>query len=411
MAAKTAKPHVLIVGAGLGGLALAQCLRKQEIPFEIFEREPDISSRSQGYAIGMHYAILEDLAASFCSDMPPLRESAGHLLPLKLPSQMCFHLRGLRLCTTDTPETPCLRANRLRLREWLATRIPINWGKRLESVQEQDDGKVTLNFADGTSACGDIIVGADGMKSVVRRHLLPGVSLNSLPFATITGEAVLSGEAMERQLSMGHSAYMTSPADGSCVLFVGLNQAHADQRSGDYYWNLTWDDEDAGRPDYWLKSASRAKKLERALEMTQHVDPRFSEVIRLTRARDIRDGQMTYGDVEMPEQLPAGSRITLLGDAAHPMTPFRGEGGMHAFRDALNLARELCEMDVSGEPGEVEAGLAAYQREMLRRGGEAARMSRNAIRNNRDGGNRIVCWGHAAQPTPEVRVSLEACRS
>lgn len=53
MTSNTAKPHVLIIGAGLGGLTLAQCLRKQNVPFEIFDRDTDVVSR-QGWAIGLH---------------------------------------------------------------------------------------------------------------------------------------------------------------------------------------------------------------------------------------------------------------------------------------------------------------------------------------------------------------------
>lgn len=61
----------------------------------------------------------------------------------------------------DTPETPCMRANRLRLREVLSTKIPVKWGKQLERVEEDDD-MATAFFADGTSAVGDLIIGADG---------------------------------------------------------------------------------------------------------------------------------------------------------------------------------------------------------------------------------------------------------
>lgn len=53
MALDSAKPHILIVGAGLAGLTVAQCLRKQGIPFEIFDSDPDLITR-HGYAIAVH---------------------------------------------------------------------------------------------------------------------------------------------------------------------------------------------------------------------------------------------------------------------------------------------------------------------------------------------------------------------
>jgi len=50
----TSKPHTLIIGAGIAGLTLAQSLRKQGVPFEIFERDLSDASREQGYALGLY---------------------------------------------------------------------------------------------------------------------------------------------------------------------------------------------------------------------------------------------------------------------------------------------------------------------------------------------------------------------
>jgi flavin-dependent dehydrogenase len=187
------KPHVLIIGGGMGGLTLAQSLRKQGISFEVFERDANDQSRMQGWAIGLHtYAIsaihpslsriprstgagrantlcrmLEELGDSMPSDMPDLRKSTHHLLPLNLNTQICLHYPGIssRIGVQDTPKTPCLRANRKALRKWLSTAIDIQWGKRVKSVEQVGD-KVVAHFEDGTVASGDILVGADGTNSV-----------------------------------------------------------------------------------------------------------------------------------------------------------------------------------------------------------------------------------------------------
>ena len=66
---------------------------------------------------------------------------------------------------TDSPETPCLRAHRLRLRQALAQDLDIQWGKKAERIEEDRDGdkdKVTVWFEDGTKAEGTVVVGADG---------------------------------------------------------------------------------------------------------------------------------------------------------------------------------------------------------------------------------------------------------
>ncbi|KAL8644490.1 MAG: hypothetical protein Q9210_007229, partial [Variospora velana] len=158
--------HILIVGGGLGGLGLAQSLRKQGISFDIFERDESPDSRFQGWAIGLH-TIINDLASSFPEDLGDLKEATDHLKPLDLPAQIGLYFPGMegRLGVQDTPEAPIVRAERRRLRDWLATNLPIQWGKRVQRI-EHDDAGVSVYFEDGTSAKGDILVGADGIKSV-----------------------------------------------------------------------------------------------------------------------------------------------------------------------------------------------------------------------------------------------------
>lgn len=137
----------------------------------------------------------------------------------------------------------------------------------------------------------------------------------------IIGETTLSGECFERQLSLGHSCYVKSAVDTSYFIFVGLSEVSSDGTSGQYYWYVTQKDENAGKDDHWLRSASQTEKLEHALKSTSPLDPKFTEVIRETPASGILQHHMIYRDIEIDE-LPAG-RITLLGDAAHAMSPCR----------------------------------------------------------------------------------------
>lgn len=389
MATESAKPRVLIVGAGLSGLALAQCLRKQGVPFEIFDRDTDISTR-QGWAIAVH-SILDDLASSFSSDMPPLRESADHLLPLKLEPQICFYGHGKKLAVQNSPEAPFLRLHRLRFRQWLATEISIQWGKRLRRVEEQEK-RVTVHFEDGTSASGDILVGADGLNSVVREHLLgrPNTEvLNSIPLSCIWGETTLSGEAFERQLSLGHSAYAYASRELGLLVWVGLNKAN-DDLSGDYYWCVGWDDQDVNNPDHWLKHASGAAKRDHVIKITQSLEPKFTEIFQLTPANGILPGQV-YRDAEIPSVRTG--RIVLVGDAAH-----------------LNLSKAFCRIDLK-DPKDIGLTLGPYQREILERGSAAVRLSRTANKNNEEAQNKIVSCGQVARQTAEEIVLLENCKA
>ncbi|OTB03185.1 hypothetical protein M426DRAFT_321977 [Hypoxylon sp. CI-4A] len=409
MATTTTKPCVLIVGAGICGLTLAQCLRKQNIPFEVFEREAGPDSRPAGWAIGIH-TIIGDLITSIPEDMPPFKESVHHLSPLNLNSQFSYYLDGPRQVVQDTPETPVVRANRFRFREWLSTRIPIQWGKRVAQVEELENG-VLARFDDGTTATGDILVGADGINSIVRENLLKRPNrdiLRTVPAATITGEIVLSGEAFERQLSLGHSSYIKSgPELPGHFLFVGLSYVNPDANSGLYYWVLISEDDGINKEDHWLHSASQVEKLEDVKRKTSMLDPRFTEVITATPASGIQKQTRIFRDAEI-DNLPVG-RVTLVGDAAHPMTPFRGEGGVHGMRDALNLSKALSQLK-STNTEEIKSRLGPYQKEILERGVAATRASRAAQRTNTGREGRLFGWGQPAVLAPEEKVSLDACR-
>jgi 2-polyprenyl-6-methoxyphenol hydroxylase-like FAD-dependent oxidoreductase len=166
MTSKNHSPHVLILGGGIGGLTLAQALRKKGISFSIFERDSEQNSRSQGWSIGLH-TTLDDLKTSISDDMPPL-ETVFYLHPLRFPSQLAVYKAqdpGQRHGVTDDGSGKLLRANRKRLREFLSTDIPVQFGKQAARI-EKNDHSVTVEFKDGTSASGDFLVGADGVHSI-----------------------------------------------------------------------------------------------------------------------------------------------------------------------------------------------------------------------------------------------------
>ncbi|KAH8198843.1 hypothetical protein TruAng_007011 [Truncatella angustata] len=402
-------PHVLIVGAGLGGLALAQCLRKRGISFEIFERDADENSRPQGWAIGLH-TMLDELHNSIPSDLPNLHDNVHHLLPLKLNSQICVYFQGIdgRIGVQDTPETPCLRADRPKFRLWLSTNIPIQWNKRLTQIDESVDGNVSLKFQDGSTANGEILIGADGVQSFVRENLIQRPNnefLRVVPTATIIGELKLSGAAFERQLSLGHSSWIAVASDWKHRLFTGLQHVSSDGKSGDYYWFYTEHDDSVDRPDHWMRLASLGEKLAYVRRRISSFDPELREVVEATSADNIKDTHFLWRDAELPS-LPLG-RVALLGDAAHPMTPFRGEGGVHAIRDALLLAKHLSHVNIHDSQGLFQT-IGEYHAEVLERGVQAVRASRGAFHGHGQGKPSIVGWGHTAVPIPEENVSLSA---
>lgn len=133
----------------------------------------------------------------------------NHLKPLKLPAQFACYINGLRLAVTSGPDTPVLRANRNRLRRWLATNIPITYGKQAVGIEEAED-VATVRFRDGTRASGDIVVGADGINSYgkkilsgVKSTLLTTISARVSIVPTKQGDA--SNKSFCRHCGRNHS--------------------------------------------------------------------------------------------------------------------------------------------------------------------------------------------------------------
>ncbi|OAQ95811.1 hypothetical protein LLEC1_01688 [Akanthomyces lecanii] len=403
------KPHVLIAGAGLSGLALAQVLRKQGISYKIFERS--VASRTQGYAIGIH-SIIPELVAAFPDDMPSPAVT-DHLLPLNLPAEIAFYdgqSLESRFGVRAASRQDIIRANRQRLRDWLATNIDIEYHKVVETVDEDEDA-VTVHFADGTSACGDFLVGADGCFSKVRHSIFSRLGkpdpLNPLPLVLLLGEVTLHGADFERQLELANSCYVSGyQSEGS--LFVGLNSVTPDGTSGDYYWCIVYNDEAAKTRPHWTASADKELLYKFALSKVETMDPRFLEVVKKTDPCGMVVPSFTLQDLEIDE-LPV-SRVTLLGDAAHSMTPFRGEGGIHAMRDSLSLARTITKVAKEGTGLEGwKRGVDEYQKEMLERGVKAVRLSRTAGNDRattREGPR--YAWNRPVGPLPtRTGLSLE----
>ena len=180
------RPSVLIVGAGIGGLALAQGLRKQKISFQIFERDPSHEARGQGWAVLLQwcvtrtqhhrlylanclYRILPDLLSSTLRDVPPLEQcSVTHSVGIPTEFAIFEGNSGKELTRvhghTTEGDIVALRVNRARFRDWLSEHLDIQWNKRF-SHYEEIEGGVKVFFEDGTTATGDMLVGADGIGS------------------------------------------------------------------------------------------------------------------------------------------------------------------------------------------------------------------------------------------------------
>ncbi|KAI1277390.1 putative monooxygenase [Xylaria sp. FL0933] len=432
-------PHVLIAGAGLSGLALAQFLRKEGVSFEIFERDESVDARTQGWAIALHGPLLADLKASMPEDIGPIEQKTNHLTPLDhIPPQIVFYdatKPDMRVGVTDDDSHHFVRANRQRLRDWLRQHIPVQYDKRVVGVDDSGE-KVVVHFADGSSASGDILIGAEGTRSTVRKHILHGQDvMKPLPVGSLVGETELTGAEFASQLELGHSAYIVfgPPQDQyQFAMFAGLNKVSPDGKTGYYYFLLFWIDEKAAQSTdenpYWTVNASREDLAAFARKATGS----FPEHLRalphkVPVERYLRPGIVLHSVELDASQLPPG-RVMLIGDAAHSMSPckyflplpfpieqgltiplsVRAEAGVCALRDASDLGRTLTRIrDTGAKDADLEKLMAAFRDGMLGRAVELSRISNAAIGEYARNNYKLYTCGKEAEPLPKESIVLE----
>lgn len=379
-------PHVLIVGGGVGGLCLAQGLRKSGIDVAVYERDESVWIRRQGYRVTLRehgpralrdclHADLFDLCVA-----TSIKPATGRAF---FDEQLVEKFVQPTPYSDTAPDAAAFGINRLTLREILLARLEgiVHFGKTFERHEHSPDGRVRAHFADGTTTTGDLLVGADGTNSPVRRRLLPNAGIDELkPVAY--GRTPLTADTLRwlPETLRGLFTRIVGPHDTMMMLTT----------------NRTWEPASGAAariaPDVWLTDVPDYISWTLSLEGT---DPDDSEGAPLhRRARELVAGWhwalrriVDEADVPATHRLvisaarpvapwPAGN-VTLLGDAIHTMTPGLGEGANTALRDAVLLRDVLVAVVVNRVP--LTEAIARYQAEMLRYGFEALANSQQGL--------------------------------
>ena len=373
----------LIIGAGLGGLCLAQALRRDGIDFEIFERDKGPFERPQGYRLHLDGDAINAAAEVLPADLYALFKATSHWTTSYTTVLKTDLSVVKRVLTEDdlgegvwpASAITLLHANvdRATLRQILLAGLdaPIQYGKSLASYESGPDG-VVAHFTDGTTAQGAVLVGADGIRSAVRRQRAPDCDTADAGITAIYGRVPLAAATPivpketledifaiasdERKVFLGVGAvrFPESPADAAAKLAPGVSMRLQD----DYVVCIV-----GGRREH-LPEATRdasAAQLQRiAAEMIQAWPGEGADLIRAGEASSFFAVEMF---TSVPCTLPPPVNVTLLGDAIHAMTPTLGRGANVAMRDGALLGRALRRV-VHEEAALLEA-LVAYEREML----------------------------------------------
>ncbi|KAI9643624.1 hypothetical protein NHQ30_008246 [Ciborinia camelliae] len=359
VAEKKQKLKVLIVGAGIVGLTLAQGCRENGIEFEIVERD-ERGKRAQGWAITLHAAV-----------DPTLNDDEGNFLFL--------NARTGEIRYKIPPSKLRRRLDRQKIRNLLATDLAIQEGKGLRFLTPASSSDlVTAHFSDGTNSDATLVVGADGNNSVTRKCLFKGEKESELTKLPVYCVGIVR-PFTEAQIA---SVRQIDP-----LLFQGL-----DPETGTYMWfSLQGITENAdGSKSYtglvvisWLvkdkvKDAMPKTDRERVVDVKRRAEG-YAEPLR-SIVQDIPEDIVTtplrLSDWPCQEWDNWGGKITLVGDAAHAMTMYRGEGANHGILDAALLIDQLKKVK-TGEITQKEA-IDAYEAEMRPRTHEAVLKSRHA---------------------------------
>jgi 2-polyprenyl-6-methoxyphenol hydroxylase-like FAD-dependent oxidoreductase len=391
--------RVLIVGAGTGGLCLAQGLKKDGVAVQVFERDRTPTSQLQGYRLSINETgsrTLRDCLPEAVFEK--LTESAAQ------PSEAVtfFDHRLNRLLAINLPhhdrrdieaERP---VNRKTLRQILLEGLDdiVQFDKKFVAFDPASRGTAEAHFEDGSTAVGDVIVGADGASSHVRSLLLPEAKREDLGIVGIAGKLALTDQVR----TLVPTAILRGP-----TLILGPRGSFMFCSSVQYDDLATPDGAPKGkvlagdRENYvmWGVSARREKfslpvdgeapggpQLKLAVEeLVSDWHPTLRQLVEMTAAGEISKF-LVKTSVPVP---PWKTRnVTLLGDALHNMPPFRGIGANAALWDAAALRKALAAVD-RGEKKLLPA-LAAYERAMIDHGFNAVRATlKNTARFHAEG--------------------------
>jgi 2-polyprenyl-6-methoxyphenol hydroxylase-like FAD-dependent oxidoreductase len=355
----TSHHPVVIVGAGLGGLTLARVLHVHGIPATIYEAEPSAQTRTQGGQLDIHeyngQLALE--AAGLTGEFRAIIHEGGEATRV-LDQHGTVLLDEPDDGTGGRPEV--LRGD---LRRILLDSLPagmIQWGRKVTGVQSLGGGRHELTFADGPAVTTSLLVGADGAWSKVR-PLLSDVKPEYVGVSFI--ETYLY-DADER-----HPA-AAKAVGGGALMAVAPGQGILGHREpgGVLHTYVA-----LSKPQEQIAGLGAASPANAMAQVAAEFTGWGPELTALITDSDTSPVLRAVNALPIGHQWDRVAGVTLLGDAAHLMSPFAGEGANLAMFDGSELGQAI-----AAHPGDTEAALAQYEQALFPRSAQfAAESARN----------------------------------
>jgi 2-polyprenyl-6-methoxyphenol hydroxylase-like FAD-dependent oxidoreductase len=374
-------PHVAIVGGGIGGVALAVACLHRGIPFTLFERDNNFEARSQGYGLTLQQAskAIEGLGIFSLEEGVISTRHLVHTTDGKVIGEW-----GIRKWIASDAKTFQKRTNvhisrqslRLALLQQLGGQNMVHWGHQLVDFEESESD-VNLNFqvnGEIKSYKTDLVVGADGIRSSARRILIgeDTTPLRYLDCIVILGICPLSAlEGLNSPLLDSATVFQT--ANGNERIYI------MPYNSDSVMWQLSFPMTEKEAKELSAQGPQALK--EEACRRTQWHSP-IPQILAATLEAQVSGYPVYDRELLSSELLAKAGKATLIGDAAHPMSPFKGQGANQALLDALKLARRIFKgcrpLSEWRKAGIRESVLTEFEAEMLERSATKVKDSADA---------------------------------